>query len=110
MTEYAGIKFLENDSIRVWHVWLLVGNGLALLAAILFIIRARAVFLLEPAGLTVSALIAAIFAEALLIIPEQRFAITFMICIWLLASAHLFFLLVRRTLRQPTNLDATSQE
>lgn len=110
MTEYAGIKFLENDSIRVWHVWLLVGNGLALLAAILFIIRARAVFLLEPAGLTVSALIAAIFAEALLIIPEQRFAITFMICIWLLASAHLFFWLVRRTLRQPTNLDATSQE
>lgn len=104
MTEYAGVESAEGDSVRVWHPWLLLANGLALLTAMLLIIRVRTVFLFEPTGIAVTALIAAIFAEALLIIPEQRFAITFMVCVWLLASAYIFFWLVRRSQGSPSSL------
>ncbi|HQQ73951.1 MAG TPA: hypothetical protein PK031_02250 [Pseudomonadales bacterium] len=96
MTEYAGIEPLEGNDIRGWHLWLLLVNGVALTLALLYIIRFRQIWLYEPAGLAVTAIAGAVFAEALIIIPEQRFCAAFIVLIWLLASGYVFSALTRQ--------------
>lgn len=100
MTEYAGIEPLLESDIRPWHPYLLLANSLALILALLNIIRFRQIYLLEPAGLMAVTIVGAVFAEALVIIPEQRFVATFMVFMWLLASAQVFFWLINMLCRK----------
>jgi hypothetical protein len=85
MTEYAGIEPLVGSDIRRWYPWLLAANVMVMALALLFVIRSWKILLLEPAGLAATATVGAVFAEALVIIPEQRFCIAFMVVIWLFA-------------------------
>ncbi|HSC75022.1 MAG TPA: hypothetical protein VLB90_02155, partial [Pseudomonadales bacterium] len=85
VTEYAGFEPVVGSQVRNWHVWLLLANGMALILMFLYIIRFKRIWLCEPAGLAVTAMAGAVFAEALAIIPEQRFCIAFMVLIWLFA-------------------------
>lgn len=91
MTEYAGVESLHPDQIRLWHPALLALNLIAIAMALLFLVRTRQTLLANPAYLTAVAIVVFSFAQALLIIPEQRFMTTCMIFIWLLATAALLF-------------------
>jgi hypothetical protein len=102
MTEYAGVEPLVADDIRPWHPMLLAANCLAIVLALLFIFRARKVFLLEPAGFAATAIIGATFGQALIIIPEQRFCLAFMAVIWLFALGFALATLARRSKQLPS--------
>lgn len=105
MTEYAGAEPLVGSDIREWHPLLLATNLLALILALLFVIRARTMLLSEPSGLAATAIAGAIFAEALVIIPEQRFCAAFMVIIWLFASGFVLSTLARSA-RSPVSANS----
>jgi hypothetical protein len=85
MTDYAGIENLAAAGDRTLSPKLLIINLAALIMALLFLFQTRKLFLFQPVGITAVVVVAASLAEALIIIPEQRFAVVFMVTIWVLA-------------------------
>jgi len=86
MTQYAGIEEPDPNVLRSKHLPLLIANILTILAALFFLVRNRQILLTHPARLVAVAVVVFSFAQALIIIPEQRFIIVPMIFIWLLAA------------------------
>ncbi len=89
MTNYNGIEVALPDSIRKWYPALLVVNGVMLLFCVTIFIRYRQFWLQHRAGISVLAIFLVAMAEGVAIIPEQRFAIGWMIFFWLITSAFL---------------------
>jgi len=89
MTGYNGIEVAEPDSIRKWYPALLALNVVMLLSCFTIFILQRQFWLQERAGIAVLALFFVALAESVAIIPEQRFAIGWMIFFWLITCASL---------------------
>lgn len=86
MTAYAGIEKPDPELLRPKSLLLLVANLAAIFAACCFVIRNRKTLITNSTHLAAISLIVFSCAEALTIIPEQRFIIVPMIFIWLLAA------------------------
>jgi hypothetical protein len=102
MTAYTDtdIKDINPDVLRPKRPLLLTANILAIFAALLFLVQNRKTLFANPARLMAVSIVIFSFAQALVIIPEQRFVITPMIFIWLLACTQLFSCISAK-LRQP---------
>ena len=92
MTAYTDtdIKDIHPDVLRPKRPLLLVANILAIFAALLFLVQNHKTLFANPARLMAVSVVIFSFAQALIIIPEQRFIIAPMIFIWLLACTQLF--------------------
>ncbi|MEZ5494848.1 MAG: hypothetical protein R3E61_09850 [Pseudomonadales bacterium] len=90
MTKYTGIEKPDPEVLRPKYLSLLIINTLAILTALFFLVRNRQMLLTHPAHLVAVSIVIFSFAQALIIIPEQRFVIVPMIFIWLLACTQLF--------------------
>jgi hypothetical protein len=75
-----------------------VANIAAILAALLFLARIRHRLFAHPTQLAAVSLVVFSFAQALIIIPEQRFVAVPMTFIWLMATAWLLSFLGRKTI------------
>ena len=89
-TEYDGSAVASPESIRTWHVELLLLNITVFLIAIWRFIVHRSFWLSGKSGASVLVIFLAAAAEGVAIIPEQRFAIGFMIFFWLIATTFIF--------------------
>lgn len=79
MTAYNGIEVAQPDSIRNWYPALVVLNGVMLLSCVVIFILNRRFWLQQRAGISILAIFVVALAESVAIIPEQRFAIGWMI-------------------------------
>jgi hypothetical protein len=104
MTSYAGAEPLVASDIRDWYPLLLIANSLAILLALLLIVRARKILLFDPSGFAITVIIGAVFAEALVIIPEQRFCVAFMVAVWVFMSGYILSIL-KKPSKQPTSVN-----
>jgi hypothetical protein len=80
---------LVPDSVRVWRPGLLLLNFLMMLLVGLSIFRGRNFWLRERTGLLVLTIIFGSMAQSLVIIPEQRFAIGWLVFLWLMAGSYI---------------------
>lgn len=90
MTKYTGIEKPNSELLRPKYPLLLAANILAIFAALLFLVRNRKTLFANPTRLMAVSIVIFSFAQALAIIPEQRFVIAPMIFIWLLACTQFF--------------------
>lgn len=88
MTAYNGIEVALPDSVRKWRPMLVLANGVVLLLCLTMFLSNRSFWLQHRTGLSISVIFLASLAEGVVIIPEQRFAIGWMIFFWLLATAY----------------------
>lgn len=77
---------VSPDSVRKWWPALLALNLCVLLLAFIAIVRGRAFWLKQGAGICILSIILSSAAESMVIIPEQRFAIGWMIFFWLVTA------------------------
>lgn len=89
-TDYDPSGIFSPDSVRKWRPAILVLNAGMLLLALIAIVRQRAFWFRQGAGLCILAIALASAAESVAIIPEQRFGIGWMIFFWLVATTFIF--------------------
>jgi hypothetical protein len=77
---YSLRTYLKSTSDRWWSVFLIFINALGVLGSVYFIIATRKRF--PVVGIIAFCFLSCIVGEGLLIIPEQRFLLTFYLFIW----------------------------
>ena len=88
MTEYNPSGAAGPDSVRKWRPALLILNLSMLIMAFVAIIKSKEFWLQQRTGICILIIMIASAAESVAIIPEQRFAIGWMIFFWLLATVY----------------------
>jgi len=96
MTEYSDFEAPNPELLRPQYPLLLAANIIAIFTALLFMVRKREVLLTNPAHLVAVSIMVFSFAQALIVIPEQRFIVACMIFIWLLAVMEIINAISRR--------------
>ena len=101
MTDYKGPESPAPDSIRVWRPALVALNCVVLFLCLKAFVYYRHFWLKSRAGVSMCSIFLVATIESLAIIPEQRFAVGWMIFFWLIATTFILAFLNKLFKRSP---------